>query len=87
MASTAAKKDFQRLPTDVIPVNYCLELTPDLQAFKFDGRLRIKVDVKKVTKQVKLNAADLEIGGAQFKSLDGGWLTSQSCIELYIPRR
>lgn len=81
MASTAAKKDFQRLPTDVIPVNYCLELKPDLQNFTFDGKVRITVDVKKVTKQVKLNAAELTINGAQFRSLDGGWLAGSSVQE------
>lgn len=74
MATTAAKKDFQRLPTDVIPVNYALELTPDLQNFSFDGKVRITVDVQKVTKQVKLNAAELTIERAQFRKRDGGWL-------------
>ena len=84
MASTTAKKDFQRLPTDVIPVNYCLELTPDLQAFTFAGRLRIKVDVKKATKEIKLNAAELKIDGAQFKkTLQDGWLAGRSYTVKY----
>ena len=81
MASTAAKKDFKRLPTDVIPVNYCLELKPDLQNFTFDGKVRVTVNVKKGTKQIKLNAAELTINGAQFRSIDGGWLAGSSVQE------
>ena len=39
------KKPFERLPTDVLPRNYKLELKPDLQAFTFAGRLEITVHV------------------------------------------
>ena len=39
------KKPFQRLPTDVVPVNYKLELRPDLKAFTFQGKLDITAKV------------------------------------------
>ena len=39
------KKPFERLPTNVVPRNYNLELTPDLKAFNFKGRLEITVEV------------------------------------------
>ena len=39
------KKPFERLPVDVVPVNYKLELTPDLTAFTFQGQLEITVQV------------------------------------------
>ena len=39
------KKPFQRLPTDVVPRNYKLELTPDLKAFTFKGKLEITAEV------------------------------------------
>lgn len=39
------KKPFQRLPVDVIPINYKVELKPDLQAFTFQGKLEITVKV------------------------------------------
>ncbi len=41
----ADKKPFERLPTDVVPTNYKLELRPDLKLFKFTGTLNITVDV------------------------------------------
>ena len=36
---------FERLPTDVTPVNYKLELQPDLEAFTFTGKLDITAKV------------------------------------------
>lgn len=39
------KKPFERLPTDVVPVNYKVELRPDLKAFTFQGKLEITVKV------------------------------------------
>ncbi len=41
----ADKKPFERLPTDVVPSNYKLELRPDLKEFKFTGKIDITVDV------------------------------------------
>ena len=41
----AEKKPFERLPVDVVPVNYKVELQPDLTAFTFKGRLEITVQV------------------------------------------
>lgn len=39
------KKAFQRLPQDVVPHNYALRLTPDLNAFTFEGQELISVKV------------------------------------------
>lgn len=39
------KKPFQRLPVDVVPINYKVELKPDLQAFTFQGKLEITIKV------------------------------------------
>ncbi len=39
------KAPFQRLPKDVIPVNYDLRLQPDLKAFTFEGSEEITVKV------------------------------------------
>ena len=38
---------FERLPKNVVPVNYDLELEPDLVNFTFKGRSTIDVDVRK----------------------------------------
>ncbi len=37
---------FERLPKNVIPVNYDLELEPDLKNFTFNGRAVVDVQVK-----------------------------------------
>lgn len=39
------KKPFERLPTDVVPRNYKLELKPDLKALTFEGKLEITCEV------------------------------------------
>lgn len=39
------KKPFERLPTDVVPANYKVELQPDLKAFTFQGKLDITAKV------------------------------------------
>ena len=39
------KKSFQRLPTEVVPINYKLELTPNLKDFTFQGILEITAEV------------------------------------------
>lgn len=43
--SGSDKEAFQRLPTDVVPRNYNVELTPDLTKFTFLGRLDITAEV------------------------------------------
>lgn len=39
------KKPFQRLPTDVVPVNYDIRLEPNLKTFVFRGSEKIDVQV------------------------------------------
>ena len=39
------KKPFERLPTDVVPRNYKLELKPDLKALTFEGKLDLTCEV------------------------------------------
>lgn len=43
------------------PVRYDLELSPDLSAATFTGRVRIELNVLEPTRQLVLNAAELEI--------------------------
>ena len=45
----SSDKPFQRLPVDVIPRNYRLELKPDLKTFTFQGSLEITVEVYNCT--------------------------------------
>ena len=45
-AEKTAEKPFKRLPVDVLPRNYRLELKPDLTAFTFQGTLEITTEVE-----------------------------------------
>jgi len=42
------KKPFERLPKDVVPINYAIRLQPYLEKFTFDG-------VEDISIQVNLN--------------------------------
>lgn len=37
--------EFNRLPTNVVPVNYNLELQPDIKNFTFNGKVVIDLNV------------------------------------------
>lgn len=43
--SDAAVKQFERLPSDILPVNYKVEIQPDLNVFTFKGKLEITAKV------------------------------------------
>lgn len=50
-ANKTAEKPFKRLPVDVLPCNYRLELKPDLTAFTFEGVLKITTEVEKMREE------------------------------------
>jgi aminopeptidase N len=56
-----SKKPFVRLPTNVVPVNYALELKPDLEKFTFLGKVDITLKVNTPTKTIVLNAIEITI--------------------------
>lgn len=53
-----------RLPRNVVPNRYDLRLSPDLEKFKFDGEVKIDVDVKEAVSEVLLNSLELDIDSA-----------------------
>ncbi|RWS02375.1 Puromycin-sensitive aminopeptidase-like protein [Dinothrombium tinctorium] len=64
-------KTFARLPKMVLPRRYDLTLKPDLQKLVFHGNEIVDVVVNEATNEVILNAYDLTINSAAFKSEDG----------------
>ncbi|MEE9173451.1 MAG: M1 family metallopeptidase, partial [Thermoplasmata archaeon] len=60
-----------RLPGNVIPKKYTLSLTPDLEAFAFQGEADIEVDVKEPTSAISMNAIEIEITAAHVTLADG----------------
>jgi len=57
-----------RLPTDVVPVSYDITVDPDAQKMTFTGTETVNVAVKKATRTIILNAADMTISRA---TIDG----------------
>jgi puromycin-sensitive aminopeptidase len=55
------------LPADVRPVTYRLSLSPNLSEFTFTGEETIDIEVRQLTTQVVLNAAELEIHEAHLQ--------------------
>jgi puromycin-sensitive aminopeptidase len=49
-----------RLPTNVEPTHYDLELTPNIDAATFTGHVAITLDVHETVDQLQLNAVELE---------------------------
>lgn len=60
------RRPFERLPTDVRPVNYGLCLKPDLIDFTFEGKLEAAVEVQNATNQIVMNCADIDIITASY---------------------
>ncbi|MDE0880819.1 MAG: M1 family metallopeptidase, partial [Sphingomonas bacterium] len=57
-----------RLPTDVAPILYDINIVPNAQNLTFAGSETIQIDVKKPVRSITLNAANLAIKSA---SVDG----------------
>jgi puromycin-sensitive aminopeptidase len=60
-----------RLPKTVVPSNYKLELTPDLEKFSFAGSSLVDVNVLEETSEVKINSKELDILKASAKNAAG----------------
>jgi puromycin-sensitive aminopeptidase len=54
-----------RLPGDVVPSHYQIELTPDLDRATFEGSVLIDIDVSETIDEIACNAAELEIRDAR----------------------
>ncbi|KAJ1977834.1 hypothetical protein H4R34_003429 [Dimargaris verticillata] len=64
MTAPTASNNREVLPTNVKPLHYALELTPDLEQLVFQGRVTVKLEVAKATSVIALNTDDLKIQSA-----------------------
>jgi aminopeptidase N len=76
MRGGTQSKEFKRLPTNVVPINYAITLKPNLKSFTFSGTETISVKVNEETKQILLNANELQISSASFAPQNGQSITS-----------
>jgi puromycin-sensitive aminopeptidase len=60
-----------RLPADVSPRRYQIDLRPDLARFRFEGTVTVTLDVLEPTNRLVLNAAELELSEALVATPDG----------------
>ena len=58
---------FQRLPTNVVPVNYTLKLEPNLKEFTFKGNVVIETKVATPVNSVTVNSCEIEIDSCSFQ--------------------
>ena len=64
-----------RLPRTVLPKRYELEITPDLDAARFDGTVVVEVQVHATVRAFVLNAAELTVHAASLVGSDGTRIT------------
>jgi puromycin-sensitive aminopeptidase len=69
-----------RLGRTIVPSAYRIFITPDLENASFAGRVEIDVDITESTKEVKLNAIELDLGAATLTA--GG--TAHRSIDLRL---
>ncbi|HVE93866.1 MAG TPA: M1 family metallopeptidase, partial [Acidimicrobiales bacterium] len=60
-----------RLPRTAVPSRYELTLRPDLDAYTFAGREQVHIELLEPTREITLNAIELEITKATLVSADG----------------
>src|SRR6266508_4624177 len=60
-----------RLPTPITPERYEIRLTPDLANWTFTGEERVSVEVHEFSREIILNAAELEIHAVSLTTPDG----------------
>ncbi|OXB83645.1 UNVERIFIED_CONTAM: hypothetical protein H355_015293 [Colinus virginianus] len=60
-----------RLPSDVVPLHYDLDLQPNLTTLKFTGSVKIVVNVTQVTKKIVLHSSGLNITKTTITSTGG----------------
>jgi len=68
--------EFNRLPKNVVPINYVLELQPDIKNFTFNGKSVVEVNVRSETAIIQLNSAELKFDKAVYEYANGTTIES-----------
>ena len=73
--------DPYRLPQHVIPVRYDLRLEPDLTASTFLGEQTVTLTVRQATREIVLNAVELQVNAATLTNDSGVSLPGTITLE------
>ncbi len=68
---------FSQLPPHVRPVKYRLTLTPDMERFTFTGEESVQIDIVQPTRQIVLNAIEIQVQAASVRLGDGSMLPAE----------
>ena len=79
MSSLANNNNREVLPANVTPLHYHLQVEPDLETFKFDGRVKIELQVNdESVDSVKLNSIEIDIHSAQLNDVPAEAINSDA---------
>jgi len=81
---TATPLDPHRLPRAAIPRHYDVELTPDLAAATFTGRVTIAVELVEPVEELVLNAIELEVTDVTVDGSDAGYRLEPETERLFV---
>jgi aminopeptidase N len=81
------------MPNTVTPINYRIDITPDLNRFRFDGRVDIQLESAAPLSSVELNLKDLAVWRCRVKQ-SNGWrlcpftvIPDRETLEIEFPER
>ncbi|MBX9685230.1 MAG: hypothetical protein K2X27_00935, partial [Candidatus Obscuribacterales bacterium] len=76
-AQTQAQKDVKRLPATIKPSAYELTIEPDLEKFSYSGQESISIVIEAETKEIELNALEMNVESAELEKPDGQKLAAK----------
>ncbi|MBI3248990.1 MAG: M1 family metallopeptidase [Deltaproteobacteria bacterium] len=79
--SLTVEEQTYKLPTNVRPDRYQLQLTPDLTAFTFAGEETVSIQVLEPTTEIILNAAELQIHSVAVVAQHGQTITGAATLD------
>ena len=68
------------LPANVKPSKYTITLEPDLEAFTFDGRETIEIEILEAAREITLNCVEIDVGSCRLLHESGQTLSPAKTV-------